>query len=118
MNSKKWTLDEVNARLKAGNIGVVVYQRGELLAAALRYRLSLRATFPPKPGIDKPPYQQLLSLGIYANPAGLQFAESEAKKVGGLLAQGKFEWSEYLVKVSPQYIGERVIQASMTNQKN
>ena len=98
MNSKKWTLDEVNARLKAGNIGVVVYQRGELLAAVLRYRLSLRATFPPKPGIDKPPYQQLLSLGIYANPAGLQFAESEAKKVGGLLAQGKFEWSEYLVK--------------------
>jgi hypothetical protein len=80
MNSKKWTLDEVNARLKAGNIGVVVYQRGD--------RLSLRATFPPKPGIDKPPYQQLLSLGIYANPAGLQFAESEAKKVGGLLAQG------------------------------
>ena len=37
-------------------------------------------------------------MGIYANPAGLQFAESEAKKVGGLLAQGKFEWSEYLVK--------------------
>ncbi|WP_174783275.1 integrase [Dolichospermum sp. UHCC 0406] len=83
----KWTIEEVNARLKAGKIGVAVCQRGD--------KLSLRATFPPKSGTGKP-HQQYLALGCYANPAGLQFAEAEAKKVGGLLAQGRFEWSEYL----------------------
>jgi hypothetical protein len=83
----KWTLEEVNQRLKAGRIGVTVCLRGD--------RLSLRATFPPKSGTSKP-HQQYLALGCYANPAGLQFAEAEAKTVGGLLAQGKFDWSKYL----------------------
>jgi len=85
----KWTLESVNERLKAGRIGVTVCQRGD--------RLSLRATLPPKPGSDKrAPYQQYLSLGFYANPAGLQRAEAEAKIVGGLLVTGGFDWSKYL----------------------
>jgi integrase len=84
----KWTLEEVNQRLKAGRIGVTVCQRGD--------RLSLRGTFPAKPGIDKPPYQQYLALGCYANPAGLQYAEAESKKIGGLLAQKQFSWGDYL----------------------
>ncbi|WP_445634623.1 Integrase protein [Nostoc sp. DSM 114161] len=85
----KWTLDEVNGRLKAGNVGVVVCQRGD--------RLSLRGTFPPKPLSNKLVWhQQYLSLGIYANPAGLQRAEAEAKEIGGLLASGRFDWGKYL----------------------
>ncbi len=85
----KITLEEVNGRLKAGKIGVAVCQRGD--------RLSLRATFPPKPGSGKLIWsQQYLSLGVYANPAGLQRSEAEAKKIGGLLARGEFNWSEYL----------------------
>jgi integrase len=85
----KWTLEAVNERLKAGNVGVAVYQRSD--------RLSLRATFPPKPGSGKlTSHQQYLSLGIYANPAGLQRAEAEAKEIGGLLANGRFDWGRYL----------------------
>ncbi|HLP88600.1 MAG TPA: hypothetical protein VK184_08435, partial [Nostocaceae cyanobacterium] len=88
MSASKWTIEEVNKRLKDGRVGVAVCQRGD--------RLSLRATFPAKPGIDKPPHQQYLSLGIYANPAGLQAAEAKAKEVGGLLAQGRFDWRDYI----------------------
>jgi integrase len=88
MAQTKWTIEEVNKRLKSGKVGVMVAIRGD--------RLSLRATFPPKPGIEKSPHQQYLALGIYANPAGLQQAEAEAKRIGGMLAQGKFNWSEYL----------------------
>lgn len=85
----KWTLDAVNERLKAGRIGVKVCQRGD--------RLSLRATLPPKPDSQKTaPYQQYLALGIYANVAGLQRAEAEAKIVGGLLSTNSFDWGRYL----------------------
>lgn len=85
----KWTDEAVNSRLKAGKIGVKVCVRGD--------RLSLRATFPPKPGSSKVIWhQQYLALGIYANPAGLQRAEAEAKIVGGMLARGEFDWGRYL----------------------
>ncbi len=85
----KWTVEAINERLKAGKVGVRVEIRGD--------RLSLRATLPPKPGSNKTkPYQQYLALGIYANPAGLQRAEAEAKIVGGLLARSEFDWSRYL----------------------
>ncbi|WP_334981841.1 hypothetical protein [Nostoc sp.] len=69
--------------------------------------LSLRATLPPKPGSSKTkPYQQYLALGIYANPAGLQRVEAEAKIVGGLLARGEFDWSRYLVGEQELGIGD------------
>ncbi|MFK0733708.1 MAG: integrase [Gloeotrichia echinulata GP01] len=85
----KWTIELVNDRLKAGKVGVRVEARGD--------RLSLRGTFPPKPGSNKVIWhQQYLSLGIYANPAGLQRAEAEAKIVGGMLARDEFDWSRYL----------------------
>ncbi|MFB2770236.1 integrase [Pelatocladus sp. BLCC-F211] len=85
----KWTLEAVNTRLKAGKIGVAVRQRGD--------RLSLRATLPPKPGSNKEHWhQQDISLGIYANVAGLQAAEAEAKLLGGRIASGEFNWSQYL----------------------
>ncbi|HLO87981.1 MAG TPA: integrase [Nostocaceae cyanobacterium] len=85
----KITVDDVNGRLKAANIGVTVVVRGG--------KISLRATFPPKPGSGKTEwYQQRLALGIYANPAGLQEAEAKAKEIGGLLAQEKFDWRNYI----------------------
>ncbi len=94
----KLTIEAVNERLKAAKIGVRVEARGD--------RLSLRATLPPKPASSKTkPYQQYLALGIYANPAGLQRAEAEAKIVGGLLARGEFDWSRYLIDEQELGIG-------------
>jgi hypothetical protein len=85
----KWTVEAVIERLRAGKVGVRVELRGD--------RLSLRATFLPKPGSDRTIwYQQHLSLKIYANRAGLQRPEAEAKIVGGMLARGEFDWSRYL----------------------
>jgi hypothetical protein len=85
MSRPKWTIEEVNARLKAGNVGVRVDQVGS--------RLRLRATLPPKPGSDKDkPYQQQINLGIYANPDGLAEAEAKARELGVMLARGTFSW--------------------------
>lgn len=79
---------QANGRLRAGNLGVQIQQIGD--------RLYLRATLPPKPESRKSePYQQRISLGFRANPAGIKAAESEARKVGGLLATGCFRWDEY-----------------------
>jgi integrase len=95
----KLTIEIINDRLKAAKIGVRVEARGD--------RLSLRATLPPKPGSNKTKlHQQYLALGIYANPAGLQRAEAEAKIVGGLLARGEFDWSRYLVSEQELGIGD------------
>jgi hypothetical protein len=85
---KHLTLEAVNQQLKSANVGVQVRQKGN--------RLYLRATLPPKPGSEKhKPYQQEISLQIYANPAGLERAEAEARKVGALLACKEFAWSTY-----------------------
>jgi integrase len=60
-------------------------------------KLSLRATLPPKPGSGKSDWhQQDISLGIYANIAGFQRAEAEAKLLGGRIASASFDWSQYL----------------------
>lgn len=92
MPRKELSIEAINQRLKTAKIGVSVSLRGE--------RLSLRATLPPRPGSSKDkPYQQYLSLGIYANPAGLQRAEQEAHRLGLLLAEGKFDWELYLSQI-------------------
>lgn len=96
MDLIKRRLEEINRRLKVARIGVALEIRGE--------RIYLRGTFPPKPG--KSGYsQQRISLGVYANSEGLNFAESEAKIIGGLLAQNKFDWSGFLaVEKNPVYL--------------
>lgn len=89
MPREKLTLEAINLRLRAAKVGVAVLQRGN--------RLYLRATLPPKPGSDQVrAHQQDVSLGVYANPAGLERAEAEAQKLGGLLACREFDWGVYL----------------------
>jgi hypothetical protein len=80
---------QANGRLKAAKVGAVIARLGD--------RLTIRATFPPKPDSDKDrPYQQRLFLGYHANPTGLKLAEAEARKIGALLDCGDFEWGPYL----------------------
>ena len=87
-------LNQANGRLKAGNCGVRIELRGK--------RLALVATFPPKPHTDHEEWKQSkLALGIYANGAGIQSAEKEARKIGGLLATREFKWEDYLRTNSP-----------------
>jgi hypothetical protein len=82
-------LNCVNTRLKAGRIGVTIVKKGN--------RLYLRGTFPPRPGSTKSrPHQQEIALGLLAKAEGLFTAEKEARKVGGLLALGEFDWKHYV----------------------
>jgi len=69
-------LQKANQRLKTGKVGLSIRSRGN--------KLSLQGQFPPKPDskrTDK--HQQILSLDVYANPAGIKRAEAEAKKIAG-----------------------------------
>jgi integrase len=80
---------QANGRLKAAKVGAAIARVGD--------RLTIRATFPPKPDSEKDrPYQQRLFLGYHANPTGLKLAEAEARKIGALLDCGDFEWQPYL----------------------
>lgn len=86
-------ISQANGRLRAGNVGVSIQQIGD--------RLYLRATLPPRPGSTrKDSYQQRIALGFRSNPAGIKAAESEARKVGVLLASGQFSWAAYLQESS------------------
>lgn len=102
MSEVKGKISQANGRLKAANLGVQIQQLGD--------RLYLRATLPPKPGSGKTtPYQQRISLGVRANPSGVKSAEAEARKVGGLLACGEFDWSVYQkVDILPQGCGDLI----------
>lgn len=72
MRKEQERLKQVNVRLKSARIGVTVFRKGK--------RLYLRATLPPKPGVDRDrPYQQDVSLGIYASDEGIKQFEIEAK---------------------------------------
>ncbi len=80
-------LDKINQQLKKKKAGVAIIQKGN--------RLYLQATLPAKPGRDKPPHQQQLSLGIYANSEGLIHAKAEALHLSKLLATQGFNWELY-----------------------
>jgi integrase len=93
------TLEQINARLKAAKVGVRVDVRGD--------RLCLQATLPPRPNSSKTcSYQQRITLGVKNNPAGLLYAERQAKKVGALLDCKEFDWTPYLKAAKPK--GEAV----------
>jgi integrase len=85
----EYTIEAVNARLKNARCKVTLFLRGKMLWA--------QATFPPKPGSDRPkPYQQALRLGVVASESGLRRAEREAQLIGAELAAGQFDWSKYM----------------------
>jgi len=82
-------LNQANGRLRVARVGVSIEAKGN--------RLYLRATFPPKPGLQKSKaFQQRLALRFHFNPAGISLAEQEARKVGALLDCREFSWEPYL----------------------
>ena len=88
-------LRQVNGRLKASNTGASVEQRGE--------RLLLRATLPPRPHSPKgKPYQQRVSTGLPANPAGLREAEKRARLLGAQIVAREFDWTDWGVLENKQ----------------
>lgn len=90
-------INQANGRLRGSKIGVRIEAQGN--------RLYLRATLPSKSG-DRPPHQQRISLGVMANPAGVSYAEKEARKVGILLAENKFTWDNYQQKAKPDMVSD------------
>jgi integrase len=52
---------------------------------------------PPKPGSDQTkPYRQKYALGVKANPAGVQYAENQARLMGTQLSLKQFDWAHWL----------------------
>lgn len=90
-------INQANGRLKSSKVGVAIQAQGD--------RLYLRATLPSKSG-DRPPYQQRIALGVMANPAGISYAEKEARKVGILLAESRFTWDNYEQKSRPDHVAD------------
>ena len=96
-------IHKANQRLKDAKLGVAIQQIGN--------RLYLQATLPPKPDSKKSkPHQQKISLGVFANGAGLQYAEKEARKLGDAIAFKFFNWDDYLKKNAPQSTAELIIE--------
>ncbi|WP_304608006.1 site-specific integrase [Leptolyngbya sp. NIES-2104] len=96
---------QLNQRLKMAQLGLQVERRG--------VKLALRGTLPPRPDSSRlRPYQQRLSLGIPATPAGLKQIEQEAKIVAAQLIQNKFDWREYLTFTD----GKRLSQQTLNQQ--
>ncbi len=82
-------IEKTNAKLKTANTRVSIERRGN--------KLWLRATLPPKPHINKQqPYQQKVSLGLNATPAGLQAAIIKAKAMGLELDSLNFSWDNWI----------------------
>lgn len=89
----KYSLEEINKRLKASKRGVSLRIRGDTL--------SLRATLPPRPDSPKTQaHQQDIALGMYANPAGLKAAEDKAIELAADIVKWKagqnFPWNNWI----------------------
>jgi integrase len=90
-------IKEANQKLKDSKLGVSIQQIGN--------RLYLQATLPPKPdSLKTKPHQQKISLGVFANGAGLQYAQKEARKLGDAIAFKLFNWKDYLIQPEEQMI--------------
>jgi len=77
-------LFEVNQQLESVTIRV----RGR--------KLSIRGTFPPKPGDGNKPKSYEISTGCSATPAGLRIAKEKAREIDSLLIRERFDWRPYL----------------------
>lgn len=89
------TLEKINARLKAANLGVTVAARGK------GHLLSLRAKVPPKSGVGKD-FWQYVPLGLRNNPAGLKRAELEAKSLSVQIGLREFNWADWVEPETPE----------------
>ncbi|WP_190504114.1 hypothetical protein [Oscillatoria sp. FACHB-1407] len=67
---------------------VSIRQRGE--------KLSIRGTFPPRPGDGERYKSYEISTDKPANPVGLKMAAAIASETDNLLIRDKFEWGPYL----------------------
>ena len=82
-------IHQVNQRLKLARMGFQIERRGE--------KLNLRGMLPPRPqSLKLKPYQQRISLGLPATPAGLKQAEQEVKVIAAQLIQKTFDWRNYV----------------------
>ena len=82
-------VDQVNRRLKAARLGLLIERRGE--------KLSLRGSLPPRPGSHRlRSYQQRIPLGVPATKTGLKQIEQDAKVIAAQLIQKTFDWRDYL----------------------
>lgn len=95
-------IDKINQQLKEKKAGVAIIQKGK--------RLYLQATLPAKPGTNKQPHQQQLSLGIYANKEGIRHAKAEALRLSKLLATQSFNWEIYGITSPPTNTVENLVQ--------
>lgn len=82
-------LAAANLRLKAAKIPV------QVVPLSNGNKLGLQATLPDKKDPDAKWHQQKISLGVPANFDGLEYAEAEARVVGGLSAKKQFSWAPY-----------------------
>ncbi|MGL5196794.1 MAG: hypothetical protein ACRC8Y_24650, partial [Chroococcales cyanobacterium] len=94
-------LRKVNQQLKGAAIGVSVRQDGN--------RLYLVATLPPKPTSPKQyPHQQQISIGVYANHAGVIQAKKEALVLGALIASKEFRWEIYKPELAEKPVAPKM----------
>jgi len=101
-NSSQEEIARANARLNADSVGVRILARGK--------RLYCRTTCPDRYNPDSVDWhQQDIPFGIYANIAGIQKVEQEARKIGALLAAGHFSWTPYLRRHQKQLLIEEII---------
>jgi integrase len=92
-------IEQVNHRLKVGQLGLQLERRG--------MKLSLRGILPPRPGSSRlKAYQQRLSLGLPTTATGIKQAERDAKIIAGQLLQNTFDWHRYLVWSVEVRVGE------------
>lgn len=95
-------LRKVNQQLKVAAIGVSIRQDGK--------RLYLVATLPPKPTSPKQyPHQQQISIGVYANFAGVTQAKKEALVLGALIASKEFRWEIYKPELAEKPVAPKMV---------
>lgn len=58
-------------------------------------KLTIRASFPKKPGKGRGNRQQTIALGVYANPDGVKVALARAQKAESDLNLERWNWSEW-----------------------
>lgn len=84
---------------RMGLEGKIAEINQSLAKVAVRQRggkLSIRGTFPPKPGDGDRPKSYEISTGKPATPAGLKVAAAIAQEIDSLLIRDKFDWSPYI----------------------